>query len=323
MKSILPVLAVDLGGTHIRAAVVNNSGQLLFREATATLAEGGPSVVIERIISVIDRLLSINRLTIKDFSAVSISAAGAIDMDAGVVTYSPNLPGWRDIPLREMLQNHYHLPTYIIHDANAAVLAEHRYGAGKSARDIVYLTVSTGIGAGFILNGELYAGATGGAGEVGHMTVDMHGPRCTCGNYGCLEFLASGTAIARDASHRIEHGEQSSLQGILTRDGKITAEDVSRAADTGDALASEVITQAAKYLGAGLTNIVNIFNPEMIIIGGGVARMGDKLLNPARQIVMQRAFPQSARTAKIVATELWDDVGLIGAAVYAFKQLAI
>jgi len=181
--------------------------------------------------------------------------------------------------------------------------------------------VSTGIGGGIIIDGRLYFGSSGGAGEIGHTTVDVNGPRCNCGNIGCLEMLASGTAVAKEVIKRIRQGERSSLTEIVG--GKIeniTAEEVSMAAQDGDCLASEVILKAATYLGVGIANLVNIFNPEMIIIGGGMAKMGDLLLNPARQVVRERAFQLSAQAVRIVPAQLGDDAGVLGAAVFAFQQ---
>jgi len=317
----LPVLAIDLGGTKIIAALISNKGQVLAREYHLTLADEGPQSVIERILSAIDHLLGLRNIDPSQLDSISIAAAGAINPEKGLVTSSPNLPGWNNVPLRDTIRRKYKVNTFLINDANAAALGEHHFGAGKGVNNLVLLALGTGIGGGIIINGKLYSGSHGSAGEIGHMTIDINGPRCNCGNIGCLEVLASGTAVAKEAVRRIRQGERSSLTEIV--EGKIeniTAEKVSIAAQGGDSLASEVISSTAFYLGVGMVNLVNIFNPEMIIVGGGMAKMGDLLLNPAKQIVRERAFQSSAQAVRIVPAQLGDDAGVLGAAVFAFQQ---
>ncbi|MBA7634623.1 Glucokinase [subsurface metagenome] len=317
----LPVLAVDLGGTKIIAAIVSNQGQIVAKEYCLTLANEGPQSVINRIFSAIDHLLSAKSINLSQLNSISLAAPGAIDLDSGLVTLSPNLPDWHDIPLRDIVKEKYRVSTFLLNDASAATLGEHRFGAGKGIKNLIYLTVSTGVGGGIIIDGELYSGARGGAGEIGHMTIDVNGPKCSCGNIGCLEMLASGTAVAREATRRISQGEKSSLAEIVSGNIEgITAEEVDIAARDGDSLAIEVISQAATYLGVGMVNLVNIFNPEMIIVGGGMAKMGDRLLNPARQVVMDRVFPLLAQAVCIVPAQLGEDAGVLGAAVFARQQ---
>ena len=200
-------------------------------------------------------------------------------------------------------------------------MGEHQFGVGRGVDNLIYLTVSTGIGGGIIINGRLYLGVSGSAGEIGHMTIDVNGPECSCGNIGCLEMLASGKAIAREAIRRISQGEGSSLAKMV--EGKIdniTAEEVGVAAEGGDSLSLEVISQAATYLGVGMVNLVNILNPEMIIVGGGVAQMGELLLAPARQVVEERAFKLPAQAVRIVPAHLGDEAGVLGVAIFAYGQ---
>jgi len=321
MQEAKPILAIDLGGTKIIAAIVSSQGQVMAREYYPTLAGEGPQSVIDRILFAIDHLLSLRNIDLSQLDSISIAAAGAIDLDKGVITISPNLPGWHDIPLRDIVNRKYKVNTLLINDASAAALGEYHFGAGKGVNNLIYLTVSTGIGGGIIINGELYLGPSGSAGEIGHMTIDINGPRCSCGNIGCLETLASGTAVAREAIRRIGQGEESSLTDMV--EGKIeniTAEKVSMAAQGGDSLASDVISEAATYLGVGMVNLVNIFNPEMIIVGGGVAQIGDLLLDPVRQVVKERAFQLSAQAVRIVPAQLGDNAGVLGAAVFALQQ---
>jgi len=317
----LPVLALDLGGTKIIAAIVSNQGRVMAREYRPTLADEGPQAVINRILSTIDRLLSLRKVGSSQLSSISIAAAGAINFEKGLVTSSPNLPGWQNIPLRDIVREKYRVNTFLINDASAAALGEHRFGAGREVNNLVLLTLGTGIGGGIIINGRLYSGPCGSAGEIGHMTIDVNGPRCSCGNIGCLEMLASGTAVAKEAISRIRQGEWSSLTDIV--EGKIesiTAEKVGVAAQGGDSLALAVVLKAATYLGVGMVNLVNIFNPEMIIVGGGMVKMGDLLLDPARQVVRERAFQLPAQAVSIVPAQLGDDAGVLGAAIFAFQQ---
>ena len=320
-KPGLLVLAIDLGGTKIASAIISNEGDVLARDYRLTLADEGVEPVISRILLAIEHLVKKCKVGLSQLDSISIAAAGAIDSERGLVTSSPNLPGWHDVPLRGVVRERFGLDTFLVNDASAAAMGEHRLGVGRGTTNLIYITVSTGIGGGIIINDRLYLGTSGAAGEIGHMTIDVNGPRCYCGNYGCLEEMASGRAIAREAIRRIRDGENSALTDIVA--GKIediTAKEVSQAAQGGDRLALEVVSQAANYLGVGIVNVVNIFNPEMIVIGGSVAKMGELLLNPVRQLVREKAFELSAQAVPIVPAGLGDDVGLLGAAVFALEQ---
>ena len=315
------VIAVDVGGTQIRAAIVSRRGRIMAKESYPTLAVEGPDSVIGRILLAIDQLLEGKSGASSLPDSIILAVAGAIDYDKGSITVSPNLPGWHNVLLRDMVGKRYGLETFLINDASAAALGEHRFGAGKGVNNLIYLTVSTGIGGGIIINGELYSGASGSAGELGHMTIDVNGPVCSCGNTGCLEVLASGKAMAREAISRLGNGERSALTEMVgAKLDSITTEEISIAAQRGDSLALEVVSQAARYLGVGLANLVNIFNPEMIIVGGGVAKMGDILLNPAREVVGERAFPLLVQAVRIVNARNIDEAGLLGAAAFAFQH---
>jgi len=316
-----PVLAVDLGGTKIVAAVVTPTGKILPRSSCLTLADKGPAAVIDRLISVAGSAVDRAKLKTADLDGVAIAAAGILDTARGVVTTSPNLPGWRNVHLRDIVAERLNVATCLVNDASVAALGEHRFGVGKGLANLIYLTVSTGIGGGIIVDGKLYEGTDGCAGELGHMVIDAQGPKCNCGNYGCLEVLASGTAMAKEAVSRIRNGGASlmvQLVGGVLDD--ITAETVATAAREGDLLACQVVNQCAAYLGVGLANLVNIFNPQLIIIGGGVSRMGGMLLRPARKVVKEKAFRLPARTVQIVKSRLGYDAGILGAAAYVHEQ---
>lgn len=314
----LPILAVDLGGTKILTALVSRKGKIIARERCLTLADEGPAPVIERLLSAVDSILRLRKLSPSELDSISIAAAGAVDLEKGLVTLSPNLPGWHDVPLAKVVREKYRVKVFLVNDASAAALGEHRFGSGKGVNNLVFLTIGTGIGGGIIINGELYQGASGSAGEIGHMTIDMNGLRGTCGNIGCLETLVSGTTIAREARRRINQGEKSTLKDVVAgKTDEITTEKIGAAARKGDALALAVIAEAGAYLGVGMVNVVNIFNPEMIIVGGAVAKLGDLLLEPARQAVRDRAFPESAQAVRIVTARLGEEAGIYGAAAYA------
>lgn len=316
-----PVLAIDLGGTKIASGLVSDEGELISHGYCLALADEGPEAVIQRLLSVAHQVLEQAGLKASKIEGVGVAAAGALDTKRGVVTASPNLPGWHNIPLLDIITEKLGVKTYLINDASAAALGEHRLGAGKGVDNLIYLTVSTGIGGGIIIGGQLYTGVDGCAGEIGHMTIDINGPRCNCGNIGCLETLASGTAMAKEAMRRLSQGEKSSL--VTLTQGKLenmTAKIIAQAARQGDSLARDVIAKAAHYLGIGMINLVNIFNPELIVVGGGVARIGNLLLDPARKVVRERAFSLPSHTVRITRAKLGDNSAIFGAAFSVFQE---
>jgi glucokinase len=218
--------------------------------------------------------------------------------------------------LRRNLEAAFRLPVKVVNDANAAALGEFLFGAGRGHRNFVYITVSTGIGGGIVVDGRLVEGSVGTAGEIGHTTIDRRGPACPCGNIGCLEAIASGTAIARVFRERLKAGEASTVPDVL--DGReATAADVALGAKAGDALAASVFAEAAEALGLGVVNCIHLFNPDVIAIGGGVSQAGDLLFEPVRRMVALHAFPVPRNVVRIVQVELGTEVGLIGAAAVA------
>ena len=321
MNKLQPVIAVDVGGTKTIVAAVLSDGKVISRRFYLTQADEGATEVIKRLSSAINKSISQAKSTGKEPIGIGIGVAGILDTRRGIVTTSPNLPGWRNVPVREIIAARSGLATFLINDANAAALGEYNFGAGRGFDNMLYITVSTGIGGGIIINGELSSGADGCAGEWGHMTLEPDGPQCHCGNFGCLEALAGGWAIAKEAVTRIEKGESSAIAGLV--DGRIdyiTAEIVAKAARKGDRLASEIVSRAANYLGIGLASLVNIFNPDLIVIGGGLSKMGNMLLKPAKRIIKERAFELPAKTVRIVRAHLGSNAGIVGAAAYVFGQ---
>jgi len=322
-KNGLPVLAVDIGGTKIIAALVTPEGKIEKRIRALTGAAGGKDASLNNLFLTINDVLKASGHNLGEIHSISIAAAGAIDMTKGVVTTSPNLPGWFNVPLLSLVRERYRVDAFLINDAKAAALAEHDFGAGKGVKNMVFLTISTGIGGGIIIDDKLVFGTSGVAGELGHMTVEASGPRCLCGNTGCMEIMACGRAIALDARERVKKGAKSIMSELAGGDiENITAETVDAAARKGDAAALETVNRAAFYLGVGMANIANIFNPGMIVVGGGVSKMGELLLVPVRRVVRERAFKLAADDMAIVQAKFGDDAGVLGAASYVYSLTA-
>lgn len=307
-------VGVDLGGTNIRVALVDRAGGIRHWTRRPTRAEEGPERVVRRIQEAIADVLNAAGVDRKDVVGIGIGAPGPLDWRTGVVLSPPNLPGWRDVPLRAIVEDAFGLPTYLENDANVAALAEHRLGAGVGAEHLVYMTVSTGIGAGVIVDGKLYRGESGGAGEIGHMVVKSDGPQCACGNRGCLEALASGTAIARRAEERRAESPR------LRNADPLTAVVVAEAARAGDATAKAILDEAFYYLGIGVVNVIHVFNPRRIVIGGGLAHLGEALLDAVGTVVARHAFAQSRADAELVLAKLGDRAGVLGAALLCWEH---
>jgi len=316
------VLSVDLGGSKILTAVVNSKGNMLSRDHSVTPAAKGPEAVIQAILESIQRTLNQASISAAELEAICLGAPGLSNPETGVVFTSPHLPGWKDVPLRDIIRGKTGIKTILINDANAAAFGELCFGAAKGARNFIYITLSTGIGGGIIIDGRIYAGYLGTAGEIGHMTIETNGPKCNCGNTGCWETLASGTALAREARQRIAAGAKTSILEYSNGDiQKVTAETVHNAARQGDALAEELIAQTGYYVGVGLANLINILNPELIVIGGGLSSIGDRLLKPAYKAAEERAYGTAFKSVRFARAELGRNSGVIGAAAYAFREI--
>ena len=295
--------AVDLGGTKILTAVADEHGAWLGEDRRPTEVERGPEGVIDRIVESLRASLAAANAGERTLQALGVAAPGPIDVEKGLIGEAPNLPGWHNLPLAVRLAERLGCPAVLENDANAAALGEFVFGSGRGVRHMIYLTVSTGIGGGLILDRQLYRGATGSAGELGHIVLDEDGPLCGCGVRGCLEAIASGTAIAARATEAIARGEAPGI-ARLAEGGEVTAEHVAAAAEAGDATAAAIIAAAAHYLGLGLSDFVNVFNPDLIVIGGGVAQIGAPLLEPAVATMRARAFRGPAAHVRIVPAAL-------------------
>jgi len=309
----MAVLAIDIGGTKLAAGVVDTDGRMLSRGEVPTLATEGLEPVLGRIVGLGRELLSRPEIAGVRVQRIGVGCAGPVDIKAGLVFRPPNLPGWTQVPLTDHIQRSLGLPTVLENDANAAALGEFRYGAGKEARSIVYLTVSTGIGGGIILDGKVWHGVKDAAGEIGHITVCPDGPLCGCGNRGCLEAMSSGPSIARRAREIVASGRQTRLSAIP----EPAAADVVRLAQEGDAVAAEVWADAVKYLGIGVAAVITFLAPERVVIGGGVTKAGDALFQPLREQARQRVKLVPVESVPILPAALGPDVGILGAAAVA------
>jgi glucokinase len=319
------IIGVDLGGTNIVAGAMTEDGSEIHGvRSIPTNSTVGDEGVAGRMVALVEEVLaeteSVTGATRKDFVGVGVGAPGPLDREHGIVLIAPNL-GWKDFPLRQRMQDRLSLLTSLDNDANCATFGEWWQGAARGARNVVGLTIGTGIGGGLILYGALYHGSSHMAGEVGHTTIDMNGRYCKCGNYGCLEAYASGPAIATRAREvLVREGMKSAIRDMVGgRLEEITAQTVYEAAKSGDQLASEIVRDTGRYLGAGIANLLNIFNPDRVVIAGGVTAAGDALFLPLKAEVRRRAFTPAVNAAEIVAGQLPGTAGVVGA-VASFKQ---
>ena len=317
------ILGVDVGGTNVLVGTVSEDGSAVAGVVSEpTRTTGGADAVVEQIAAMVKRSLAqaAGELGVPDLAVegLGIGAPGPLDTERGVVILTPNL-GWRDYPLRDRVASAVGLPAVLDNDANCAVLGETWQGAARGASCVIGLTIGTGIGGGIVLDGRLYHGASDIAGEFGHMTIDSTGRRCNCGNYGCIEAYASGSAISARAVEGIEAGAQTRLPELVDHDlSRITAGIVYQAAADGDDFSREVIHDTARFLGAAVANLINIFNPEVVVICGGVTAAGDQLFTPLRAEVARRAFRAAVDACRIVPGLLHGTAGVVGAAA-AFR----
>jgi glucokinase len=308
-----PAVGVDLGGTKIHTVVATPTGDVLGEERVPTLAVDGPAAVLERLTGSIRTALERAGLTSNEIGGIGISSPGPCDPFRGIVTNAPNLPGWIDVPIVEIVRERMGVPVLLENDANAAAFGELRYGAGRGFKHLLYVTLGTGIGGGIIIDGKIYEGASGAAGEVGHITLVEDGPLCNCGSRGCLEALASGPAMARDAAQAIASGADTTMRETASG-STITTEHVLQAAQRGDEVAEKIIRRAGEYLGRGLVGLLNVFDPECLILGGGLLALGDLYIGTAIRMAKERAFAQIVADVTITTAALDTRAGALGAA---------
>lgn len=310
------VLALDIGGTKLAVAMMTPDGRTHGFLSEPTDKHRGPDAVIAHLFDMGRRSIAAAGLGAP--ASVGISCGGPLDAPAGVLTHPLHLPGWIDIPIVAMAAEEFGVPAVVENDATAAVLAEHRYGAAQGAGIALYLTLSTGVGGGSIIDGRLHRGAAGNGGEFGHLTVRPGGRDCLCGRRGCLEAYASGTSIAARAQDALATDMRSSTLRDLA---VVRAEDVSSAARAGDGLAAELWQETTAVLGQAVTDLVNVFEPHVVVLGGGVTRSGSQLLDPVRTIVQTTAMPPAAARVTVTLAGLGDEVCVVGAGALALDLL--
>ena len=314
------VVGIDIGGTKLATVVADSTGHILSKVRKPTLAEKGPEYALQLLFEMVRETVASADLAQESVSAIGVSCGGPLDTKTGVVYSPPNLPGWDALPLKAQLESEFHIPVTIENDANASALAEYRFGGGRGYEAVLYMTMSTGIGGGIVIDGQIYHGANDSAGEVGHQILLPDGPRCGCGKRGCLEAFCSGPAIARRAQDTIQKqlvdGTESATALLKLANGRIKdvkSEHVLEAAQTGDILALQLVEETAYYMGWGIANLVNILNPDIVLLGTIAIAAGDLLLNPIRKTVSEFAMTRPAEAVKIAPAQLGEALGDLAA----------
>jgi glucokinase len=311
-------IGADLGGTKMAVGAVDSEQRVLHRAMETTMGRE-----LDNLLDELTEELRAAVAACAEAIAIGLGIPATLDRERGLAISAVNLP-LIDVPIRDLIGERLGLPVYVDNDANCAALAEHRFGAARGARNAIMLTIGTGIGGGLIIDGEVYRGSTGAGAELGHVVIDQNGPPCqgNCPNRGCVEALASGTALAREGRAAAESAPESALGRTLAASGKIDGRDVTQAALDGDEAAREVVALIGTRLGVALSSLANVFEPDVIVIGGGVAAAGDLLLDPARAELRRRALPPQHSTPVVLA-ELGPDAGMIGAATMALEETAL
>ena len=314
------IVGIDIGGTKLATVVADSTGHILSKVRKPTLAERGPEYAIQLLFGMVCETIELANLEQASVSAIGVSCGGPLDTKTGVVYSPPNLPGWDALPLKAQLESEFQIPVTIENDANASALAEYRFGGGRGYNVVLYMTMSTGIGGGIVIDGHIYRGTNDSAGEVGHQILLPNGPPCGCGKRGCLEALCSGPAIARRAQAAIQAqiiDTKTSSTTLLNLAGghieDVKSEHVLAAARTGDALALQLINETAYYMGWGIANLVNILNPDVVLLGTIAIAAGDLLLNPIRKTVSGFAMRRPAEAVKIAPAQLGEALGDLAA----------
>ena len=309
--------AIDMGASHMSVGVADFTAHILQECEVPLDIKDGPKDCLAKAHHHFLKLLESQGLSISDISAVGVGVPGPVITEAGMVVAPPIMPGWDRYPIRATLEKKWGCPVTLNNDAELGALGEWAYGAGRGEKNIAYIKVGSGIGAGLILNQQIYGGTRGAAGEIGHLTIDENGPLCNCGNHGCLEAFASGHAIAEQGNLLLQSGKRTLLSDLGRE--KITAHEVAEAARRGDLHAQEILRRSGTFIGIAIAGLINLFNPSIVIIGGGVAQVGDLLTAPIRQAVRERAMRASEQSVRITTAMLGRRSLLMGATVQAIN----
>lgn len=314
------VIGVDLGGTNARAALITREGHIARQARRPSLQDQPPDSTLGQIVEACREVIAAEGIAAGQVGGVGIGLPGIMDIHTGICFWSPNFAQWQNVPIGPTVGAGLGIPAFILNDAKCAALGELVYGAGKGVRNMVMITLGTGIGGAFVVDGKLLIGPNGSIGEVGHQTLDPNGPRCGCGNFGCWEAMCARDAIIDLTDRKLQAGRTSLLRELAPRGG-VTPELVSRAAAEGDAVALEVFNEIGFLLGVGVAGLINILNPERFVIGGGISQAGELLFGPIRRTVDRRAVPMQRKTAEIVPALLGDNAGVMGAAALVLDRL--
>ncbi|KKS78774.1 MAG: Glucokinase [Candidatus Beckwithbacteria bacterium GW2011_GWA2_43_10] len=309
-------LVLDIGGTQIRSAVINTKGYLLKKIKTFTRSDAGAQSIIKDLFQISEQVLQLSGIHQKLLKGIGISFGGPVDFAKQKILCSQHVLGWNNLYLPRLFEKKYQIPAIIDNDANLAALGEKTFGAGKKVNSLCYITISTGIGGGIIIDGKIWHGAHGLAGEIGHFILDLNGPKCSCGKNGCLEAFSSGTALAKNTQYFLKkHPRQKTVIKTLVSNNlnQINAITIYQAARQKDPFAQAIVNQSIKNLAISLTNLINLFDPEMIIIGGGITNEGEMFFNPLRKYVSELAMFKDLFPLPIIPAKLGDNAGLQGA----------
>ena len=314
-------LAVDLGGTNVKVGVVTHKGQVIRHLSLDTEAAKGPTHVLKQIKKGLKKIIEMAGTD--EYEAVGIGAPGSVNPE-GWVKYPPNFPDWKEVPVKSEIEQFVNLPTFIDNDANVVAIGEGVFGAGKDYTDFLCITLGTGVGGGLFLNGKIYRGCGWAAGEMGHVIIDFKGPRCNCGNYGCIERYVGAQYISERAAEKIKKsGNETKIIEMTQSDfSKITPKIITEAADQGDLLAKEVLKETGELLGVALTSVINLLNLPLIIVTGGVSQAGALILKPMKDTIYKRALPIPREGFKVATATLGPHAGVIGAAALAMTEVA-
>lgn len=310
-------IGIDVGGTNVKIALVDDNGKIIYSNSVPTYAKMGYEYTVNNIKQAIKDLMKETNTTPSDIEGIGFDFPGQVDCKTGVVKLAPNIPGWVNVPIAQMIEDEFHIPTRIDNDVRCAALGELKFGAGRGCENFICITVGTGIGSGIVINGKVVRGATNAAGELGHIKLQMNGgPICGCGDTGCLEAFASGPAIVAMAQEYIKGGKSTKFREMAAVEGgEITPYMVAKAAEEGDPVAKRIFEIVGEYIGIGLTSVINLLNPERVIIGGGVAESGELLLGPIRKTIKERAMVVAGNAVEIVPAQLGNSAGVIGASI--------